>query len=147
MILSSSTPKTQLSQVRSKASVEKIKKRSSHSQSVSVFRRGVTALSSQILFICFFGFCFHSGHDTFQYPSDTFFLSLGRSLNGTFLVTPVYLHRGAPLLCRVGVAKINKVLRRCQKRTPPVPLKYGASNSALGTSNLIGLLWVQTRAL
>jgi len=23
------------------------------------------------------------------------FLSLGRSLNGTFLVTPVYLHRGA----------------------------------------------------
>ena len=36
------------------------------------------------------------GHDAFSVISDTFFLTLGRSLNGTFLVTPVYLHRGAP---------------------------------------------------
>ena len=41
-------------------------KRSSHTQSVSVFRRGVTALSSQILFLCFIGFCFPSGHETFS---------------------------------------------------------------------------------
>ena len=36
--------------------------------SVSVFRRGVTVLSSQILFFCFLGFCFPSGHDTFSVP-------------------------------------------------------------------------------
>ena len=96
-------------------------------QSVSVFRRGVTVLSSQILFLCFLGFCFPSGHDTFQYPADTFFLSLGRNVNGTFVVTHVYLHRGAALLCRVGVAKINN-----SHSKTPVQLKKVALRSALG---------------
>ena len=73
-------------------------KRSSHTQSVSVFRRGVTALSSQILFLCFLGFCFPSGHDTFSVPIGHLFPIFGAELNGTFLVTPVYLHRGAPFL-------------------------------------------------
>ena len=61
MILSSSTPKH--SCLKSLPKHEW--KRSSHTQSVSVFRRGVTALSSPILFLCFLGFCFPSGHDTF----------------------------------------------------------------------------------
>ena len=65
-------------------------------------------MSSQILFLCFLVFVSPRGTTPFQYPSDTFFLSLGRSLNGTVRVTPVYLHRSAPLLCRVGVARINK---------------------------------------
>ena len=56
--------------------------------SVSVSRRGTTQL---------------------KYLSDTFFLSLGWGLNGTFLVTPVYPKRGVPLLRRVGVAYRNKV--------------------------------------
>ena len=73
-------------------------KRSSHTQSVSVFRRGVTALSSQILFLCFLGFCFPSEHDTFSVHIGHLFPIFGAELNGTFLVTPVYLHRGASFL-------------------------------------------------
>ena len=70
-------------------------KRSSHTQSVSVFRRGVTALSSQILFLCFLGFCFPSGHDTFSVPIGHLFPIFGAELKRYLLVTPVYLHRGA----------------------------------------------------
>ena len=53
-------------------------KRSSHTQ--SVFRRGVTALSSQILFFCFLGFCFPSGHDTFSVPTGHLFPYFGAEL-------------------------------------------------------------------
>ena len=77
-------------------------KRSGHTQSDSVFCLLKFYSSVSSVFVS------PLGTTLFQYPSDTFFLSLGRSLNGTFLVTPVYLHRCAPLLCRVGVAKINK---------------------------------------
>ena len=55
-------------------------KRSSHTQSVSVFRRGVTALSSQISFLCFLGFCFPSGHDTFSVPTGHLFPIFGAEL-------------------------------------------------------------------
>ena len=72
-------------------------------------------------------FLFPIGAHTFPLP---IFLSLGRSLNGTFLVTPMYLHRGAPLLW--VWPKINKVLRRCHSRTPPVQLRKGIHSSALG---------------
>ena len=53
---------------------------SSHTQSVSVFRRGVTALSSQILFPSFLGFCFPSGHDTFSIPIGHLFPIFGAEL-------------------------------------------------------------------
>ena len=53
---------------------------SSHIQSVSVFRRGVTALSSQILFPSFLGFCFPSGHDTFSIPIGHLFPIFGAEL-------------------------------------------------------------------
>ena len=55
-------------------------KRSSYTQSVSVFRRGVTALSSQILFLCFLGFWFPSGHDTFSVPIGHLFPIFGAEL-------------------------------------------------------------------
>ena len=55
-------------------------KRSSHSQSVSFFRRGVTALSSQILFICFLGFCFPMGHNTFSVSIGHLFPIFGAEL-------------------------------------------------------------------
>ena len=38
---------------------------------------GVTALSSQILFLCFLGFCFPSGHDTFSVPIGHYFPIFG----------------------------------------------------------------------
>ena len=60
---------------------------------------------------------------------DTFFLSLGRSLNGTFLVTPVYLHRGAPFLS-LG-RSINGTFL-----VTPVYLHRGATNFALGNDTL-----------
>ena len=65
-------------------------KRSSHTQSVSVFSNSIP-LNPRFLFPL-------GARHFLQYPMDTFLLSLGRSLNVTFLVTPVYLHRGAPFL-------------------------------------------------
>ena len=55
-------------------------KRSSHTQWVLVFRRGVTALSSQILFFCFLCFCFPSGHETFSVPNGHLFPIFGAEL-------------------------------------------------------------------
>ena len=76
MILSSSTPiKSCLKSVPTHEW-----KRSRHSQSVSVFRRGVIALSSQMLFLCFLGFCFPSGHDIFSVPIGHLFPIFGAEL-------------------------------------------------------------------
>ena len=55
-------------------------KRSSHTQWILVFRRGVTALSSQILFFCFLCFCFPSGHETFSVPNGHLFPIFGAEL-------------------------------------------------------------------
>ena len=76
VILSSSTPKHSCL----KSVPKHVLKRSSHSQSVSVFRRGVTALSSQILFLCFFGFLFPLGARTFSVPIGHLFPVFGAEL-------------------------------------------------------------------
>ena len=84
------------------------KRRAEKIRSLSVslsFPKGSNCSVFSIFIPLFPRFLFPLGARSFSVKSDTFFLSLGRSLNGTFLVTPVYLHRGTPLLCRVGVAK------------------------------------------
>ena len=74
------------------------------------------------------------GTTLFQYQLDTFFLSLGRSLNGTFLVTPVYLHRGAPFLS-LGRSLNGTFL------VTPVYLHRGASSFALGGATREPFSW------
>ena len=70
-------------------------------------------------------FLFPSGHDTFSVPIGHLFPIFGAELNGTFLVIPVYLHRGAPFLS----------LGRSLNGTFLVTLVYlhrGAASFALG---------------
>ena len=108
-------------------------KRSSHTQSVSVFRRVVTALSSQILFLCFLGFCFPSGHDTFSVPIGHLFPIFGAELKWYLSCNSCVPTQKCSFTKAVWVwPKNNKVLRRCYSTTPPVQRKKGISSSALG---------------
>ena len=72
-------------------------KRSSHSQSVSVFRRGVTAQSSQI-YSSVSSVLFPLEARNFSVPIGHLFPIFGAELKR-------YLSRNSCLLCRVGVAK------------------------------------------
>ena len=70
-------------------------------------------------------FLFPSGHDTFSVPIGHLFPIFGAELNGTFLVIPVYLHRGAPFLS-LGRSLNGTFL------VTPVYLHRGAYSFALG---------------